>query len=375
MHAPTVLRNARLLSGLVLMAFVTSHLGNLLIGIHSLAALETWRATLMGPWKSGAGLALLLGSACVHVALGLYAISARRSLAMSRTDVVQLGLGLLTPPLLLNHVVATYIAGEVTPDFDATYGMMLAVYWSFAPGYAFQQLFVVVIVWIHGALGLYAWLVLKPVWRRIGGLVLPVLFAIPILALVGFAESGKEVLEKLANDASWKTHITDNLERIVKVTTRLETFQTVVLAVYGGLLLLGIGVFAARMLRNRWESVRVSYDGGACAQGRRGLSVLEFSRLNDIPHAHVCSARGRCGTCRVHVDSGAQALSPPNAIERRTLARVQAGEGDRLACQARVLGPGVCVTRLLPAHADASAARVPQEWMAVDPAPAGEPAP
>lgn len=371
----TMLRRARLLSGLVLMAFVTSHLGNLLIGIHSLAALEAWRATLMGPWKSGIGQALLLVSACVHVALGLYAISARRSLAVSRTDVVQLVLGLLTPPLLLNHIVANYVAGQVTPDFDSNYGMMLAVYWSFAPGYAFQQLFVVVIVWIHGALGLYSWLVLKPVWRRIGGIVLPVLFAVPILALIGFAESGKEVLEKLANDATWKTHITDNLARIIKVTTRLETFQTVVLCVYAGLLLLAIGVFAARMLRNRRESVRVSYDGGVRAQGRRGLSVLELSRLNDIPHAHVCSARGRCGTCRVHVDSGAQALSPPEEIERATLERLRAAEGVRLACQARVLGPGVCVTRLLPAHADASDARVQQEGIAIDPAPAVEPAP
>jgi adenylate cyclase len=375
MHAGTVVRNLRLASGLVLMAFVTSHLTNLLIGIHSLAAMETWRATLMGPWKTGAGQLLLLGAACAHVALGLYAISARRSLAMSRTDVAQLVLGLLTPPLLLNHVVATYIAGEVTPDFDSTYGMMLAIYWSFAPGYAFQQLFVVVIVWVHGALGLYSWLVLKPVWRRIGGLVLPVLFAVPILALVGFAESGKEVLEKLANDATWKTHITANIGRIVKVTSQLDAFQTRVLLVYGGLLLLAIGVLAARMLRDRLKPVRISYDGGRFAQGRRGLSVLELSRLNDIPHAHVCSARGRCGTCRVHVDAGAQALSPLNDIERATLARVHASEGDRLACQARVLGPGVSVTRLLPAYADASAARLPQEWIADPHAPTGEPAP
>src|SRR6185436_10225951 len=120
------------------------------------------------------------------------------------------------------------------------------------------------------------------------------------------------------------------------------------------------------------RTVRVAYDGGLTALGRRGLSVLELSRLNDIPHAHVCSARGRCGTCRVHVDSGAQSLSPLTDIERGTLARVHEGnpagkpsaEGVRLACQARVLGPGVAVTRLLPAYADASAARQPQDWVA-----------
>ncbi|HUN67263.1 MAG TPA: 2Fe-2S iron-sulfur cluster-binding protein [Burkholderiales bacterium] len=372
MHSAILIRRTRLVSGLILLTFVAGHLTNLLIGIHSLAAMESWRATLVGPWRTAIGEALLLTAALVHASLGLYAIAARRSLAMSRTDVVQLILGLLTPPLLLNHVVATYTAAQVTPNFDATYGMMLAIYWSFSPGYAFQQLFVVMIVWIHAALGLYSWLVLKPIWRRIGGLVLPVLFAVPILALVGFAESGKEVLDKLANDPAWKTHITDNIGRIVKVTSQRETFQAWVLTVYGVLLLIAIGVLAARMLRDRLNPVRIAYDGGHSAQGRRGLSVLELSLLNDIPHSHVCSARGRCGTCRVHVDAGAQSLSAPSEYERAALARFGAGDGDRLACQARVLGPGVSVTRLLPAYADASAARAPQEWVAGARASSGE---
>jgi adenylate cyclase len=300
----------------------------------------------------------------VHGALGLYAIAVRRSLAMTRTDVAQLALGLLTPPLLLNHVVVTYMADRVTPDFDSAYGMMLAIYWKFSPAYAFQQLLVVVIVWVHGALGLYSWLVLKPVWRRIGGLVLPVLFAAPILALVGFAESGKEVLAKLASDPAWQQHLTDNMTEIVKFTAKLDAFQTRVLLGYGALLLVAITVLAARMLRDRLNPVRVAYDGGLSARGRRGLSILELSLLNDVPHAHVCSARGRCGTCRVHVDAGAASLSPLNDIERGTLARVHAKEGDRLACQACVRGDGVSVTRLLPAYADAADARQPDEWAA-----------
>jgi adenylate cyclase len=374
MHALTALRTLRLLSGLVLLAFVTSHLVNLILGLHSLAAMEAGRAQLMGPWRTGIGQWLLLGAACFHILLGLYAISARRSLAMSRTDIAQLVLGLITPPLLLNHVVVTYMADQVTPAFDSAYGMMLAIYWKFSPGYAFQQLFVVVIVWIHGALGLYSWLVLKPIWRRIGGLVLPVLFAVPILALLGFAESGKEVLEKLATNPAWQTHLTDNMTRIVTVTSRLNEFQSYVLYCYGALLLLALCVFAARLLRDRMRPVQVAYDGGFSAQGRRGLSILELSRLNDIPHAHVCSARARCGTCRVHVDAGAESLSPSEDIERATLARVQARAGERLACQARVLGSGVAVTRVLPAYADASAARLPQDWIADPATPAKEPA-
>ncbi|HEY5020833.1 MAG TPA: 2Fe-2S iron-sulfur cluster-binding protein, partial [Steroidobacteraceae bacterium] len=304
MHAATLVRNVRLVSGLILMAFVLSHLSNLTLGIRSLATMEAWRATLMGPWRTGVGVSLLAGAALVHIVLGLYAMSARRSFAMSRTDVVQLCLGLLTPPLLLNHAVVMYTAGRVTPDFDATFGQMLAVYWSFSPRYAFQQLFVVVIVWVHGALGLYSWLVLKPAWRRIGGFVLPVLFAVPILALVGFEEAGKEVLDKLANDQAWRTHVIDNLNEVVKVTSRLDALQARILIAYGCLLLLAAAIFAARLLRDRLRPVSVSYGGGLVAQGRRGLSILELSRTNDIPHAHVCGGRGRCGTCRVHIDAG-----------------------------------------------------------------------
>ena len=87
------LRGVRLITGLVLMLFVTGHMANLMLGMHSLAAMEHWRPWLMGPWRSGLGQGLLVCSALVHLALGLYAICARRSLAMSKTDVVQLCLG------------------------------------------------------------------------------------------------------------------------------------------------------------------------------------------------------------------------------------------------------------------------------------------
>jgi adenylate cyclase len=356
------LRGLRLFTGLVLMLFVTGHLANLMLGMHSLAAIEHWRPWLMGPWRSALGQGLLVSSALVHIALGLVSISRRRSLALSKTDVAQLLLGLATPPLLLNHAVVMHMAGEVTPNFDATFGQMLAVYWSFSPGYALQQLCVVMVVWIHAAVGLYSWLVLRPVWKRVGGLVLPVLFAIPVLALIGFAEAGKEVVDKLANDPSWRAHVTANLNKIVQVTNPLEVVQARILVVYAVLVAIAAGILAWRMLRER-ATVSVSYDEGFTARGRRGLSILELSLANDVPHAHVCSARARCGTCRVSVHAGAESLSPQSELETATLARVAAGGNARLACQARVLAPGVSVTRLLPAYADASAARAPGEWV------------
>ncbi len=375
MPVKTLLRNLRLVSGLVLMLFVIGHLANLALGLHSLSAMGAWRVLLLDPWRTPVGSGLLVLSAAVHTALGLYAIATRRSLSMSRTDAVQLVLGLLTPPMLITHVVATHIAGEFGRDFNFVYGQMLAVYWSFAPKYAFQQLFVVMMVWIHGALGLVAWMVLLPSWKRIGAVVLPVLFAVPILALLGFAEGGRAVLERLASDPAWKTLILEHLRPIAAMVAEMDAAKDRVLIVYACLVALAVGVMLVRMLRDPARPVQVGYGDGQTAQGRRGLSVLEISLAGDVAHAHVCSGRGRCGTCRVQVEQGAQSLSPVNDLEETTLARVHAPAGARLACQARVFGPGVVVTRLLPAYADASAAREPASW-ALDGAPGvPEPAP
>jgi len=374
MHGGNLVRSLRLASGLVLLAFVTCHLANLAVGLHSLAALEAWRAVLTAPWTRGAAFYLLVAAALVHASLGLYAIGSRRSLTLSATDVAQLLLGLLTPPLLIAHAVSLYTAIRVSPGFADSYGQILAVYWSFAPFYAFLQLFAVVVVWMHAAIGLYSWLVLKPIWRRIGGFVLPVLFAVPILALLGFASAGQEVLDRLAADAAWSQMIQDNVGKIAKVTRGLAEGQNRALLAWGLLVAAAFAILTARIVHGRLRPLSVAYDGGVEAKGRYGISVLEVSLLNDVPHAHVCSGRGRCGTCRVRIEAGAESLSPIGEQERGTLARVEAAPGERLACQARVLGPGVRVTRLLPAFADATAAQAPQEWMA-GAAPAEESAP
>ena len=362
MSMPSMIRKARLVSGLVLMAFVTCHLANLALGLSSLATVEHWQIVLMGPWLSAPGKILLAGAAFVHAALGLYALAARRSLVLSASDIVQLCLGLLVPPLLISHVLAIGGTGQLVQQFQVSYSLILAIYWVYSPLYAFQQLLVVVVVWIHGALGIYGWLVLKPVWTRIGGLVLPILFAVPILALLGFAEAGKEVIARLLDDPAWQAAIIANIRRMISVKAPLYAMQVQVLTIYGTAALLALAILAARIFRARRRPISIAYDGGAVAQGRHGLSILEFSRLNSIAHAHVCSGRGRCGTCRVMVEDGAAMLSPMRGVERATLARIHAGAGVRLACQARVLGPGVAVVRLLPAFVDAAAARAPEEW-------------
>jgi ferredoxin len=71
------------------------------------------------------------------------------------------------------------------------------------------------------------------------------------------------------------------------------------------------------------------------------LSALLKSELNVLKE---CGGRGMCSTCHVYVTSGMESLSPLNRREQRTLEVITtAGKYSRLACQARVMGPGVVV--------------------------------
>lgn len=52
-------RSVRLFSGLVLTAFVVTHLLNLALGLVSLSTMESWRHILMAPWRTLPGAILL----------------------------------------------------------------------------------------------------------------------------------------------------------------------------------------------------------------------------------------------------------------------------------------------------------------------------
>jgi adenylate cyclase len=356
-----VRRRLRLATGLLLLLFVAGHLCNLALGLVSVEAMERWHGVLLMPWQTRLGQALLLTAAITHAGLGLASLASRHSLAMSRTDWVQLVLGLATPPLLVNHVVGLTVASDLVPRFSPNYGYVLSVYWKYAPLLALQQLLVVVIVWVHGAIGLYSTLVLKPFWPRLAPIAIPILFAIPILALLGFANAGEAVLARLATDLDWRTLIEQNLTARQEISHRLGVIQEGVFLVYGMAVATAVGILAANILSLRSTRVVIFYDGGLTAIGHPGMSVLEVSRANHIPHASVCGGRARCGTCRIIVPADAD-LDAPAEAELATLDRVKAPADARLACQAHLLGRPVSVQRIYPVFVDAEAAREPDSW-------------
>lgn len=70
-----------------------------------------------------------------------------------------------------------------------------------------------------------------------------------------------------------------------------------------------------------------------------GASLLEAALLADIDLRSYCGGNCSCGTCRVIVKSGAKNLSKREGMEEFALGPDAIARGDRLACQAVVLGP------------------------------------
>ena len=169
-------------------------------------------------------------------------------------------------------------------------------------------------------------------------------------------------MARLASDTAWRALIEQNLQLRQTIGHRLNVVEGGVFLVYGAAVALAVGVLVANILRRRRMPVTVSYDGGLTAIGCVGMSVLEVSRANDIPHASVCGGRARCETCRIIVAPDADLDSPAEA-ELATLNRVEAPPDARLACQAHLLGRPVSVRRVYPAFVDAGAAREPGSWL------------
>jgi adenylate cyclase len=115
--------------------------------------------------------------------------------------------------------------------------------------------------------------------------------------------------------------------------------------------------FAARGARDL--SHRVSrppmlvHAGGRTVPMLTGATVLETLRAHSIPHASVCGGRARCTTCRIRVTRGLAILPAPGALEAKALARIDAPEGLRLACQTRPTAD-IAIMPLLAADAGAA---------------------
>lgn len=352
MLTPERLQRVRLATGVVLFAFVTTHLINHSLGNISLELMEIGRRVFLAVWRNPAGTTLLYGSVVVHTLLAAYAIYRRRSLRMTWGEGLQIVLGFSLPFWLATHVVANRGAHEFLAVTDTyTYVVLSLWLWDWQEG-LFQAI-ATLVVWLHGCLGLYFWLRLKPSYPRVEVYFFAFAIVLPVAALAGFASAGKEAAH-LAEDKLW---LREQLQIIgLSGQEAVAWIHTQASNVHGGAIAFLVAVLALRGAHTAWERRKgrftITYPDERRVTVDRGVSILEASRLAGIPHASVCGGRGRCSTCRVRIVSGGDAVPPASADEDKVLERIRAGHGVRLACQCRP-DQDVSIIPLLPATAQA----------------------
>jgi adenylate cyclase len=317
----TVERSSRLWSGVILMVFVTSHFLNHALGIFGVEAMgwaQEWRSAI---WRSWPGTILLFGAVVVHVALALRRAVSRRTWRMPPMEALQIVLGILIPVMLLGHVVGTRVLSSV--GIDDSYVNVLKYLW---PANALMQSLALVIVWSHGIIGLHYAFHVRRWYKPLKGILTIVAILIPVLALAGFVAAGREAARLTVPLESWTA------EQVTLQGAAMANGRLLILTI----LALAVGWIAFRLIRSRLTAhVTIRYTGHGEVNATPGMTLLEISRANSIPHPSACGGRGRCSSCRVLVIDGQNGLDPPNGIEQRMLDRIRASQHVRLACQIR----------------------------------------
>jgi len=237
----------------------------------------------------------------------------------SRPEVVQLVLGLSIPFLLMNHLFVTRISLALFATKKG-YAQELYSFWVSAPRLGLLQVSVLIVAWIHGCIGMYQWLRLKPMFGRW----MPYLFCgavlLPVLALLGFFQGGRTMLS-LAHDPIWRAaNLNPWQVGTLSQNRRLVLWRDSSLWAAAAVL---VFVLLARLVRTwrerRGTAVRVTYPGGRSVRVPLGFTVLEASRSARVPHASICGGRGRCSTCRIRVLVGADLIPGPSEGEQEVL--------------------------------------------------------
>lgn len=337
-------RDIRLVSGLILLTFATTHFLNHALGIFGLETMEAVQNWRYGFWHSRVGATLLYGALIIHPVFALLRVVQRRTFKMPLREMLQIALGLAIPLLLVDHIISTRVMAHYF-NVDETYRAVLRRLW---PGRALLQSLLLLLVWTHGMIGLHFMLRSRDAYRYWRDPFLLVSILIPLLALIGFMVAAREA-EQMALPPE-----------LVSEAQRLMFDRDVIWAkgaFYGlvGAFVLFVGIREIRVRTTRQITVR--FVGHGTRRLAPGPTVLEMFRRFGIPHAALCGGRARCATCRVLVMDGNDKLPAPGMNEAKLLRRISAPDGVRLACQIRPR-EDLQVQILLASRLNAGAARV-----------------
>jgi adenylate cyclase len=313
------IREIRLASGLVLLLFVLTHLINHALGLVSLDAMEGGLGWFKAIWRNPIATALLYGAVLVHFLLGLYALYSRRTLRMPPRELAQFVLGIALPFLLVQHVGGTRLSYALSGN-EPNYARVIYNLWVASPSAGVRQSVALLVAWLHACLGVYFWLRHRPWFPQYSTILYTAALVVPLLALLGFAEAGK-------NLAARGYEPPPRIEADLRGPIERALYWNL-----GGLIAVTLAARAIRRYWTRSTQIEVTYASGQVAFVSQGFSVLEASRSANIPHVAVCGGRGRCSTCRVRVLKGLEDQPRPTPKEEATLRRIKAADNVRLAC-------------------------------------------
>lgn len=326
----------RIASGLVLFTYALTHFLNIGLGMLSpelMDRAQDWRQVVT---RSLPGTVLLYGAFLVHMTLALVKLAGRGTLRMPFWEAAQILLGLIIPLLLVAHLIHTRTAHEIHGVNDEMGYIMLLIHGTWD---GWKQSLLLLIVWVHGCVGLHFWLRGKSWWRRSQPVLIALATLVPAFALSGFLIEGRRMKQLFADpetrDALYVLFNFPDQEvfgALIALTGQIRW-------AFGAILVAALIAYVVRYVRTRQRSVRIRYVSGNEITAPKGLTLLEMSRLRGIPHASLCGGRGRCTTCRVVIEQGAHLLHPPSEAEARSLAAVGAEDNTRLACQIRPQEP------------------------------------
>ena len=329
-------RQIRLGCGLVLFAYLVSHFLNHALGNISMEALAGGVYYHIAFWQFLPVMIAFYAAALIHAGLGLWALYERRQFRWKAIEPLQLVLGLSIPALIITHIAGVRL-GQALFGHEKLYPQVFFAYWIVWPYKIWLMLAVMTIAWVHGCIGLYFWLRMKAFYKTAAPFLLAAAVLIPALAMLGLYQGGRSVVD--SDSKEWRA---ENLSP-QQVGTQaqqavLKSIEDYFLIGYLGLLGFAMLARGVRALNERRAGmVSLSYGNGKTVRVPKGLSVLEASLRNNVPHASVCGGRARCSTCRIRVIGDCASLPEPSKREAFVLNRVGAGADPaiRLACQLR----------------------------------------
>ncbi|HEY0568463.1 MAG TPA: adenylate/guanylate cyclase domain-containing protein [Xanthobacteraceae bacterium] len=332
----TSLRQVRLGCGLILFAYLVSHFVNHALGNISMEALAAGLGWHMLFWQFLPVAIVFYAAALIHAGLGIWALYERRQFRWKAVEPLQLVLGLSIPALVITHIIGVRL-GQTLFGHEKFYPQVFFAYWIVWPYKMWLMYAVLLVSWIHACIGLHFWLRMKAFYQGAAPFLLAAAVLVPTLAMLGLYQGGRAVVDSDSVEWRAENHTQAQVGTAAEqdVLTRIEEYFLIFYLGLIGLVLLARGVRGLN--ERRVGMVNLSYGNGRTVRVPKGLSVLEASLRNDVPHASVCGGRARCSTCRIRVIGDCASLPAPSPREAFVLNRVGAGADPaiRLACQLR----------------------------------------